>query len=187
MYGQAKCGVPVKHPSVQGWMQLGSRHSRAHELLQTALITRAGKHASLRTEQQAHSRMVVALVDCRVGAEEVEVAAPVDVPHVHALAFVQHHRHRRIVVRAVPLLTVDVLRHRAWMLSAIAHAKIHHMQCLRNQQHAGRCSLDATPTAALVEQGAVHLVQVRELRGPLWYNDSRAGSAGDSMPRRVGV
>ncbi len=50
------------------------------------------------------------LVDCRVGAEEVKVAAAVDVPHVHALALVQDHRHRRVVVCAVPLLPVNVLR-----------------------------------------------------------------------------
>ena len=50
------------------------------------------------------------LVDCRVGAEEVKVATAVNVPHVHALTLVQDHRHRRVVMRAVPLLSVYVLR-----------------------------------------------------------------------------
>ena len=63
--------------------------------------------------------MVVALIDCRVRAEEVEVPASVDVPHVHALPLVQHYRDRRIVVRAVPLLPINVLRRRGTGCDAV--------------------------------------------------------------------
>jgi len=71
--------------------------------------------------------VVVALIDCRVRAEEVEVAASIDVPHVHALPLVQHHRHRRIVVRAVPLLPINVLRRRGTAIGAVtAYANMKH-------------------------------------------------------------
>ena len=83
------------------------------------------EHVSLRANRPPHPGMVVALVDCRVRAEEVEVAASVDVPHVHALTLVQHHRHRRIVVRAVPLLPVNVLWRSARVLESMtAHADV---------------------------------------------------------------
>ncbi len=48
-------------------------------------------------------RVPVTLVQRRVGAEHVEVAPSVDVPHPHPLPPLEHDRKRVVVVRAVPV------------------------------------------------------------------------------------
>jgi hypothetical protein len=58
----------------------------------------------------AHLGVAVALIERRVAAEEVKVAAAVDVPHEDALAAVEHHGEGVVVVCAVELLPVYHLR-----------------------------------------------------------------------------
>lgn len=50
---------------------------------------------------ETHLWVVVALVCCRVGTQEVKVALIVNIPDVDALGFVQDHWDRCIVVRTI--------------------------------------------------------------------------------------
>mmetsp|Transcript_16859 Transcript_16859/g.43198 ORF Transcript_16859/g.43198 Transcript_16859/m.43198 type:complete len:298 (-) Transcript_16859:104-997(-) len=60
--------------------------------------------------QSAHNFWVtVALVDGRIGAEEVKVALAVDIPHKHSLAALENHGQRRIVVCTEGVLLADNL------------------------------------------------------------------------------
>ncbi len=57
----------------------------------------------------AHLGVAVPLVDRGVGAEEVKVTATIDIPHEGPTPALEHHRERRIVVRAVLLLAINEL------------------------------------------------------------------------------
>ena len=54
--------------------------------------------------------MAVALVDSRVRRQKVIVVLAVYIPYVHALSSLQDHRNRGIVVRAMLVLSFNILR-----------------------------------------------------------------------------
>ena len=58
----------------------------------------------------AHPRVVVPLVDSRVGAEEVEVSAVVHIPHMDTLCALEHHWDGGIIVGAKFVLPVNILQ-----------------------------------------------------------------------------
>ena len=62
------------------------------------------QHVGLILERLDDARMAVPLVDCRVGREEVKVFLTLDIPHIDALATMQHHGQRMIVVSAIAVL-----------------------------------------------------------------------------------
>jgi GNAT superfamily N-acetyltransferase len=72
---------------------------------------RSQRYARRLVEQRLHNaRMAMALVEGRVGAQAIEIAAPVDGVHPHAGGALHHHVERAIVVRAPTVLNPDEVR-----------------------------------------------------------------------------
>mmetsp|Transcript_36607 Transcript_36607/g.92793 ORF Transcript_36607/g.92793 Transcript_36607/m.92793 type:complete len:394 (-) Transcript_36607:31-1212(-) len=87
----------------------------------------------------------VALVDRGVRREEVKVPLALHVPHMHALAPLEHHRQRVVVVRSVPLLECDEpLGFAAGWLRRRLEAE--RAPCRYGRESAGRA--DAKPSGA---------------------------------------
>ncbi len=79
--------------------------------LVVAKRARSQRHARRLVEQRLHNaRMAVALVEGRVGAQAIQIAAPVDGVDPHARGALHHHVERAIVVRAPTVFNPDQVR-----------------------------------------------------------------------------
>jgi hypothetical protein len=65
--------------------------------------------------------MTMALVNGRVSTQEVEITFALNIPHVNAFSFGQHHRNRVIIMGAIPVFEIKV------MFSQVFHYNRLHM------------------------------------------------------------
>ena len=66
-----------------------------------------GEFARLFAHRTHDFVMAVPLIHCGIGGEEVEILLPVGIPYENALAALQHHGQRMVVVGAVTALPFD--------------------------------------------------------------------------------